>query len=144
MEGFEYIQNLDWGDTNGTAIYKCEACSTLCASKLEPHSLGNMKILGVSTCHITKYDAERLAEYAVHGSKDLATRIMDDEYGTLIHCTDLETLKEIRGEKEPEDALDELSEEFWNIYNAAAHAGFDYILFDRDECEDVNWPKFEW
>lgn len=145
MDNFTHVQNLDaMPETNGTALYTCDECGKYCVSVLDTHPLAELKILGVSTGHITQDDAERLTDYAFNGSEDLPTRIMDDEYGTLIHCMSEDILKDTTENSEAKDALDELSEEFWNIYKAASAAGYDYILFDRDECEDPDWPTFEW
>ena len=98
------------------------------------------RVLDVSTSHITEDDAKRLREYANGSSEAYPSRIMDDEYGTLVHIPDDPEITMLLDSP----ALDELSEEYWNIIKWASENAFDYIIFDCDAPENSGWPTFEW
>jgi len=146
FDGFELVQYLDGHEGgNNRAIYKCDQCNQLTVSFHEVSRFEALKVLGVSTSHVTREDMDNLTIYAHHGCADLPVRILTDEYGTVIHCPSAGTIDELLN-KDAEDALDELSEEFWNLYRAACHGEYNYLLLDRDAPvnDEDGWPVFEW
>lgn len=146
FDGFELVQYLDGHEGgNNRAIYKCDQCNQLTVSFHEVCRFDALKVLSISTAHVTQQDMEQLTIYAHHGCKDLPVRMFTDEHGTMIHCVDPKTCDEMLS-ADAEDALDELSEEFWNIYRAACHSEWDYLLLDADSGlnEEDGWPVFEW
>jgi hypothetical protein len=90
-----------------------------------------MRILDVSTSHITEGDAQSLETLSRDDGAPF--RIMRDEYGFLVSTIE-----------DGEDTAYGLSKAFWDITNTAMNNGYDYVMFDADGFIHADWEVFDW